>query len=167
MYHSWKIAWKPSSSTCDTYLEQNALRAILKESAEKKVNLETNRRQMFKFGNICYACNKNSFIIGANGDLYKCTVALDNDKNRIGKLLETGEMQIDADKYRFWTEKKQINNSNICSTCYLYPSCLGLYCNLNNEDETNNFVCSGFKNYVNDYLNCMSECGKNIINLEI
>lgn len=163
----WKIAWNPNASTCKTYLSQNALRGVLKESAIRKLNLDTSKRQMSKFGNICYACNKNSFIIGANGNLYKCTVAFEKDINNIGKLLNNGDMQIDQNKYRFWTERKQTNESKMCSQCYLYPSCLGIYCNLNNQDENKQFICSGFKSFIDDYLNCIVEYGKNIIDLEV
>lgn len=162
----WKIAWNPGSNACESYLGQNALKTVLMESASKKMNLDTNRRQMTKFGNICYASNKNSFIVGANGDLFKCTVAFDKDINKIGVLLDNGDMDIDQAKFRYWTEKKTSYNS-ICSSCYLYPSCLGIYCNLNNADENGHFVCSGFKRYVDDYLNCFNECGINIIDLEI
>lgn len=163
----WKIAWRPESSVCDSYLEQGALKSILKESASRKMNLETSCKQMFKFGNVCYASNKNSFIIGANGNLYKCTVAFDKEINQIGRLRNDGEMQIDQEKYRFWTERKASNGNGMCSHCYLYPSCLGIYCNLNNEDKKGNFVCSGFKTYVDDYLNCILEYGKNIVELEV
>ena len=163
----WKIAWKPNSKSCDTYLDQSSLRGVLKESSIRKLKLDTSRRQMMKFGNICYACNKNSFIIGPGGNLYKCTVAFDKEINNIGKLLSSGEMRIDQNKYRFWTEEKTDCKTKACLKCFLYPSCLGIYCNLNNQDENQNFLCSGFKTYVDDYLNCIAECGDDIINLEI
>ena len=163
----WKIAWNPHSGTCDTYLDQSSLRDMLKESCVRKLNLDTSRRQMMKFGNICYASNKNSFIIGTDGNIYKCTVAFDKDINNVGKLLSNGEMQIDWAKYSFWTEGKNHSKSKCCSKCYLYPSCLGIYCSLNNLDKNGEFVCSGFKTYVDDYLNCIAECGNGIMDLEI
>jgi uncharacterized protein len=51
---------------------------------------------------ICYASKPNSFVIRANGDVAKCTVALYDEGNRVGKLLTNGEIVIDQEKLRWW-----------------------------------------------------------------
>jgi uncharacterized protein len=51
---------------------------------------------------VCYASQPNSLAIRSNGDLAKCTVALYDDRNRIGKLNEDGTITVDQSKVRFW-----------------------------------------------------------------
>ncbi len=52
---------------------------------------------------ICYASRPNTLLIRSDGTIGKCTVYLDNDKNRVGKLLPDGSVEIDQDKNRFWS----------------------------------------------------------------
>jgi uncharacterized protein len=154
----WKIAWNPQTGNCDTYLDQSALRDVLHENAKHALRLETNKGQLIKYGDICYASNKNSFIIGSDGSVYKCTVAFQDDRNRVGMLRLDGTMELDNQKIKFWTERKTCFSQNMCYHCFLYPSCLGIYCNLNNENQDGEFVCSGVKTYVDDYLECIEKC---------
>jgi uncharacterized protein len=51
---------------------------------------------------ICYAAKPNSLVIRANGDVAKCTVALYDERNRVGRLQQNGEIAIDQDKIRWW-----------------------------------------------------------------
>jgi len=51
---------------------------------------------------ICYASQANSFIIRANGDLAKCTVALYEEHNKIGKILPDGKLEIEKQKILPW-----------------------------------------------------------------
>lgn len=51
---------------------------------------------------ICYASKPNSLAVRSNGDLAKCTVALHDDHNRIGKLNPDGTLTVDQDKVRLW-----------------------------------------------------------------
>ncbi|AUG99806.1 radical SAM protein [Prodigiosinella confusarubida] len=52
---------------------------------------------------ICYAAKLNSFVIRPNGDVLKCTVALNSDVNSIGHLNKDGLMTLDIDKVRAWS----------------------------------------------------------------
>jgi uncharacterized protein len=52
---------------------------------------------------VCYASRANSLIVRANGDLAKCTVALTDPRNRVGRLLEDGTIQVDQERFRLWT----------------------------------------------------------------
>jgi uncharacterized protein len=54
------------------------------------------------FGRACYAGRPNAWVIRASGDLARCTVALADSANRIGRLTEEGEMIIDQEKLRPW-----------------------------------------------------------------
>lgn len=51
---------------------------------------------------VCYASAQNAWVIRANGTLAKCTVAFDDDRNSVGKLLENGSLQLEQDKIQLW-----------------------------------------------------------------
>ncbi len=69
---------------------------IQTEKYNNSVNLNKN-------GNyICYAGKPNSLAIRANGELNKCTVALSDEKNRIGKINSDGSLTIDNQKISTW-----------------------------------------------------------------
>jgi len=50
---------------------------------------------LFEAPEICYASRPNSLVIRADGRVGKCTVALADTRNTIGKLLPDGSLQID------------------------------------------------------------------------
>lgn len=50
----------------------------------------------------CYAAHANSFVIRADGSVGKCTVALNDDRNRIGQLCSDGRIEIDDDRHAPW-----------------------------------------------------------------
>lgn len=51
---------------------------------------------------ICYAAKPNSLIIRADGRLAKCTVALSDPRNDIGRLNSDGTVDIDGDAHLPW-----------------------------------------------------------------
>ncbi len=56
-------------------------------------------------GYVCYASHPRSFVVGSNGDLYKCTVELDyHDRNIVGQIHENGTMDLDWRKMAMWCE---------------------------------------------------------------
>ncbi|WP_315709633.1 radical SAM protein [Brenneria uluponensis] len=59
--------------------------------------------QSINSDHICYAAKLNSFVIRPNGDILKCTVALNSDVNNIGHLNKDGFMTLDMDKIRVWS----------------------------------------------------------------
>jgi len=52
---------------------------------------------------VCYASEANTFIIRSNGDISKCTVALDEEVNIIGRLNSNGELELNQDKCKLWS----------------------------------------------------------------
>ena len=54
------------------------------------------------FARACYAGRPNAWVVRANGDLARCTVALRDPANRVGRLTERGELEIDAQRLRPW-----------------------------------------------------------------
>lgn len=60
-------------------------------------------KQIDKNGHyICYAGKPNSLGIRANGNINKCTVALDDDRNNIGKINPDGTLTLNNEKFSTW-----------------------------------------------------------------
>jgi len=51
---------------------------------------------------ICYAAKPNALVIRADGTLAKCTVALNDPRNRVGVLNRDGTVTVDMSRYRPW-----------------------------------------------------------------
>lgn len=97
-------------------------------------------------GSVCYAANPRSFVVGADGTLYKCTVALDKDFNKVGKLHEDGRVEIDADRFALWTTSDDSKDA-VCQSCAFRPSCQGAACPLV-RIETGKRPCPPVKNRI-------------------
>lgn len=52
--------------------------------------------------NVCYAARANSIVIRSNGRIAKCTVALYDKQNDIGRLLVDGNLDLDQTKLKPW-----------------------------------------------------------------
>ena len=61
---------------------------------------------------MCYAADPQSLVIRANGDINKCTVALDNENNRVGRLEENGEITFDVERFDLWMEGHYTGNAH-------------------------------------------------------
>lgn len=51
---------------------------------------------------VCYAAKANSLVVRANGDVAKCTVALYDERNRIGSIAEDGRLALDRRRILPW-----------------------------------------------------------------
>lgn len=51
---------------------------------------------------ICYAAKPNSLMIRANGRIGKCTVAIDDERNDVGRLNDDGTLNIFEERLRKW-----------------------------------------------------------------
>jgi uncharacterized protein len=51
---------------------------------------------------ICYAARANAFVIRSDGSVSKCTVALNDERNIIGRLTPDGELIIDHQRHLPW-----------------------------------------------------------------
>lgn len=79
---------------------------------------------------VCYAARPHNFVVGADGKLMKCTVALDKqDFNIVGKLTPEGRMELDEDRMALWTQPAFQNDSG-CASCHMSPTCQGMACPL-------------------------------------
>lgn len=79
---------------------------------------------------VCYAARPYNFIVGAHGQLMKCTIALDKqDYNLVGNLSPDGDLLLDTDKYALWVEPA-FESDTTCQKCHLVPTCQGIHCPL-------------------------------------
>lgn len=51
---------------------------------------------------ICYAAKPNSLLVRADGRIGKCTVALNDDRNTIGRVNEDGTLTLDSHLLQPW-----------------------------------------------------------------
>lgn len=88
-------------------------------------------RDMNSLGkNVCYAARPYNFIVGADGKLMKCTIALDKqDHNIVGYLKPNGDMILNADNYALWVEPAFETDTG-CQKCAILPTCQGISCPL-------------------------------------
>ncbi|WP_166240339.1 radical SAM/SPASM domain-containing protein [Paenibacillus turpanensis] len=80
-------------------------------------------------GSVCYAAKPNSFVIGSDGRLYKCSLALDEEANQVGQLLPDGSMKLDDLKMAKWTSSGEEQDEG-CRACFFRPACQGSHCPL-------------------------------------
>lgn len=99
--------------------------------------------------NICYAAKENHYVIGSTGLVYKCTVALYDQRNILGRLGRNGQLLIDRQKERLWTK---IALDEECHSCSLLPSCMNNRCPLKRMDSKQSHYCLPTKNQVRDMI---------------
>ncbi|MEF2968168.1 radical SAM protein [Paenibacillus sp. M1] len=80
-------------------------------------------------GAVCYAAKPNSLIVGSDGRLYKCSVALEQDNNRLGWIHPDGTLDLDYDKLALWTTSGEETDEK-CQACFFRPACQGNHCPL-------------------------------------
>ena len=100
-------------------------------ASEKGLNLAGTLEDSTKPGSqVCYAARPYNFIVGAHGQLMKCTIALDTkDYNVVGELSPDGDLLLDKDKYALWVEPV-FESDQKCQKCHLVPTCQGVHCPL-------------------------------------
>ena len=74
---------------------EDFLRSLL---SHKIKQYEPTRREP----HICYAAEANAWVVRADGRLAKCTVALNDSRNDVGRLNPDGTVSLDQMKHRKW-----------------------------------------------------------------
>lgn len=80
-------------------------------------------------GSVCYAAKESSVVVGADGSLYKCTVAFGDSRNHVGRLTRAGQMAIDEARWKLWVQPDP-QLADRCAGCSFYPPCQGRKCPL-------------------------------------
>ncbi|MFT5756917.1 MAG: hypothetical protein ACI9LM_001642 [Alteromonadaceae bacterium] len=96
----------PVKNTVDKYVPNekknvDSLIDDMKKIMESKSN--TPSKIQTKEPYICYAASPRHLTIRANGGLAKCTIMFDDERNDIGRITADGSLQIDGEKFDFWT----------------------------------------------------------------
>jgi uncharacterized protein len=60
---------------------------------------------------VCYASKANSLAVRSNGDIAKCTVALSDERNRIGRLNKDGTVEVDKTLFHLWLKGLETGNN--------------------------------------------------------
>lgn len=111
--------------------DQQALVTRLEAAARARgLRFGTLKHESQVGGQACHAARPYSFVIGPRGQLMKCTVALDSaEHNLVGRLTETGDMELDAERLARWTEPA-FERDTLCQKCVVLPNCQGMSCPL-------------------------------------
>jgi len=109
---------------------------LTREARRRGLNVEGGLKEINRFGSqVCYAARPYNFIVGAEGQLMKCTVLLDaKDYNVVGKISEEGDLELDTDKMALWTEPAYESDAK-CKKCVVLPLCQGTHCPLIRIEE--------------------------------
>lgn len=109
------------------YLTEDLIYTELKNAVRKNVNI-CNPKIFLEKNSSCFAASPNSFVIGTDGLLYKCTIALYDDINMVGRLNDDGSMELNKEKMNLWVNGGK--NDPICHSCNFAPVCHGDSCPL-------------------------------------
>lgn len=82
-------------------------RTVLPSMMQKLMDAVDNKLTITKLKNttapyVCYAAQANSFLIRADGTLGKCTVAMNDARNAIGRITKEGTLLFDNEKILPW-----------------------------------------------------------------
>lgn len=69
---------------------------------------------------------KNHFVLGSDGTVYKCTVYFNEEINKVGRLVQNGYIIWDEERLAKWINNDF--NASKCDTCFLSASCHGRGC---------------------------------------
>jgi uncharacterized protein len=113
---------------------QEEEREYLLDLAEKEGFTVETRKEILRGSrtgaSVCYAARPYNFIVGADGRLMKCTIALTNaDYNVVGSIGKDGQLGVDIDKLTRWTAP-YFEDDATCKKCFYLPVCQGCTCPL-------------------------------------
>ena len=114
---------------CD-HQEGEEVRRQLARTVNKDLNVQSLLSGTGLGKQVCYAARPYNFVIGADGQLMKCTIVLGKeDYNIVGRLSDDGDLLLDIDKMALWTEPA-FQRDGGCQKCTLLPTCQGMHCPL-------------------------------------
>ena len=94
-------------------------------SIMNSLNIKYNENSIFSKYMPCYACMKNNYIIDECGNIKKCTIHLNDERNNLGNL----------DNFEKIDDSNWINYKfKECQECEVFPLCLGKMCKYDKLD---------------------------------
>lgn len=94
-YHDRKAALGAQQRLIDAAMKAGALPSQVPQAALSEHAGEAGL-------SICYAAQANAFVLRSDGRIGKCTVALNDDRNTVGRLTENGDMIVDHERHLPW-----------------------------------------------------------------
>lgn len=136
---------------CDARTKDKEIWALNEEAINEGLNVSSFLHDiLLPTGAICYAAKPNSMIVGSDGRLYKCSVALEQENNQLGRIHPDGTLDLDMDKLALWTTSGEDTDAN-CQACFFRPACQGNHCPLYRM-RTGNRPCSYEKRQIKKVL---------------
>ena len=93
----------------------------------EKIGLKNNNsvnENLIPLKNVCYAAYPNSYVFMPNDDILKCTVALEEEENKIGKIDKNEGVVLNSEKEAVWIK----TTLEYCEGCKHILSCLHRAC---------------------------------------
>ena len=150
-------------SLCNQMYDTFSFRKIYEKLAgmQSSLNLKFDRFSPFYDNCTCSSCYENSYIIGYDGKLYKCSCHFDEPNNEVGKLDVNGNMVLDIQKISMWVKKPKLKET--CKTCFFAPACLNMSCPIYANEiryiKSNIDDCPYEKKYIKETLCLLEKCG--------
>jgi uncharacterized protein len=115
--------------TCDPIAAQTVSLGLIENALELGFPDAMTKDPLRPHGTVCYASKETSIVVRSDGTLCKCTVALDDPRNDVGKLTEDGDLVVDQASLDLWTKLDDKSTAK-CDSCWFAPSCQGRACPL-------------------------------------
>ncbi len=140
-------------------LKSSVFSDILKAFSAKSdtLNFDSHLQDLAPSRMLCYANYRNSYIVGSDGSIYKCSANFTNPNNIIGHIDENGEMKIDESKHALWICNQSMD-SELCTNCSFSACCFGRACpskHIFNPDTKMN--CPRTKLFIQDLMEMFSK----------
>lgn len=113
-------------------LDGNEIQTRLKNAGvydNMNINLSDISTSFEPMNRVCYACGHNTYTIGSDLTVYRCTIYFQDSHNILGKITESGEMHIDSALDHLWYIKDD-SLPQECFDCVYLPCCYRSYCPL-------------------------------------
>lgn len=105
----------------------------------------------------CYASQRNSYVFGVDGKVYKCTVHFEDEINNVGNLFNFEHEIIDNNKNNIWI-KSGTEIKHPCDNCFLQGICMNSSCPYH-VINNNTVGCLLFKNSMSFIINFLNNVG--------
>lgn len=141
----------------DQLLNEDFYSLLLNSMVKNKIKLDIASHGAFMNAPtcVCYANKRNSFVIGSDGIIYKCTADFIFPKNKIGKLVN-GNLEIDEDLHSEWVCKKY-RKFPLCENCYFSGCCLSCSCPSSFIKGEKDTLCLFEKSFLSKFLELFNE----------
>jgi uncharacterized protein len=148
-------------NVCD-HQESEEIRRQLAQTVNKDLRVQSLLSGAGLGKQVCYAARPYNFVIGADGQVMKCTIVLGKeDYNVVGRIGDDGSLLLDIDKMALWTEPA-FEQDRGCQKCMLLPACQGMHCPMV-RIQTGAAPCPGSKTQLRKELLLAGERSQTIV----